>query len=200
MVYSARMAKLTSIDLPDATDKKGRKEIPTVNVLSTQGDIVKRYNEAADIAKQADAAMKELIPTLRQAGLEAVFEHNCSAASAKERISSVNLVDVKCDENGEPLRRQEPNGEITLLSWTKKDMKNDPKQVNVEFNRLRTVDNRIPNINNYAAFEVVAEFDASVFLVDGKFSKKRYDEFVEALDIVSKRHGVSNQCAVRKDD
>lgn len=183
------MAKLTSIDLPDATDKKGRKTIPTVKLVTPEGDVVKRYNEACDAATKAEATITELTPILRKAGLTEVFNTNCTAESTKDRISSVNIVDVKM---GVPEHKQEPNGEICMLTWTKKDVKNDAKAVETAFNALRTTEDKRPNVNNYVRWMPVASFDSSAFIVNDRFDEERYNEFNEAIALVAKRLGIDN--------
>src|SRR5512139_344992 len=171
------MAKLTSIDLPDVADNKAKNNIPSIPV---PGDVVTRYNEARDQVDKATEVMNELKPTLTEAGLQAVFEHNSAhAGDSKAQLSSVNLTD-------------EETGEVCMFSWTRKDLKNNPKQVEVEFNRLRTVDGKKANINDCAGFEVAAKFNTDVFMVDGKFSKARYEAFVLAIKAVADKFEVEN--------
>lgn len=178
LVYSCNMAKLTSIDLPDAAPKKSSKnDIKTVIV---EGDVVTRFNEARDQVDKATAVMTELRPTLIEAGLDAVFQHNSEHADEpKGLIASVNLTDPETSE-------------VCQFSWTRKYLKFDPKQAEEEFKRLRTKEGKIPNINNYIAYEVVANFDTKVFMVDGKFNKERYDAFMEALTDVAAKFEVDN--------
>ncbi len=190
------MAKLTGINLPDATDKKARKTIPTVALESDTGDVVKRYNEARDAKDQADALMKELAPTMLKAGVLAVFDNNCeNARDPKKIISSVNLVDKPLD--GAPYVPEDKQ-ELCMMSWTKKDLKNDPKMVEAQFARLRTTADKLANVNNYATFEPVAEFDGGVFMVGGKFNQERYDTIMEALNEVSEQLGVPNPLSCSK--
>ena len=170
------MAKLTSIDLPDADTKKSRSNIPSIPV---EGDTVTRYNDACDQIDKAEAVINELKPVLHEAGLQAVFTHNVEhGTDPKAILSSVNLTD---DE-----------GEVCQFSWTRKDLKNDAAQVDAEFKRLRTVDGKKADINACAGYEVVASFNAKVFMVDGKFNRERYDAFVEAMKDVSARFNVDN--------
>lgn len=176
IVYIGDMAKLTSIDLPDADSKKSRTNIPSISV---EGDTVTRYNDACDQIDKAEAVINELKPVLHEAGLQAVFTHNVEHASdPKAILSSVNLTDEE--------------GEVCQFSWTRKDLKNDAAQADAEFKRLRTVDGKKADINACAGYEVVAAFNAKVFMVDGKFSRERYDAFVEALKAVSTRFNVDN--------
>lgn len=179
------MAKLTSIDLPDADTKKSSNNIPTIEV---DGDTVTRYNEACDQMDKAEAVINELKPVLHEAGLQAVFEHNVEhAGQPKEIISSINLVDRREEGDEDEAERQK-----VQMSWTRKDLKNNAQQVEAEFKRLRTVDGKKADINLFAGYEVVAKFDAAVFMVDGKFNRERYDAFVEAMKEVSARFNVDN--------
>lgn len=182
------MAKLTSIDLPDLDDKKSKTTIPTVTV---PGDIVARYNEARDQMDKAEEVINELKPDLIEAGLQAVFEHNSAhAGNPKEIISSVNL-QAEADEDA-------AKAEVCMFSWTKKDLKNNYKQVDAEFKRLRTTDGKKADINEFAGFAVVAKFDTGVFMVDGKFDEKRYKAFMEALAAVAEKFEVENPLSCGK--
>lgn len=190
-VYIAsRMAKLTSIDIPDLDDKKSKTTIPTIVV---PGDIVARYNEARDQMDKAEEVINELKPSLVEAGLQAVFEHNTAhAGNPKEIISSVNLqAEPDADDASAPV-------EVCMFSWTKKDLKNNAKQVEAEFNRLRTVDGKKANVNEFAGFEVVAKFDTSVFMVDGKFSNERYQAFMKAIAQVAAKFEVDSPLSCGK--
>lgn len=177
------MAKLADIDLPVADAKKAKSNIKSVPV---EGDIVTRFNEARDQIDKATELINELKPDLHEAGLQAVFEHNVEHADdPKQIISSVNLLD-------------ESNGEIVQFSWSRKNLKNDPKQVVAEFKGVRRVDGKKADINEYAAYAVVAKFDDKVFIVDGKFSQTRYDAFMAALDTVSAKLKVENPLSCGK--
>jgi hypothetical protein len=191
------MAKLTSIDIPDVADKKAKNNIPTVYV---PGDVVTRYNEARDQVDKATEVMNELKPTLIEAGLQAVFEHNSEhAGDSKAQISSVNLMDGLPDEDEADAKAlADALKEVCMFSWTRKDLKNNPKQVEAEFNRLRKLDGKKANINDYAGFEIVAKFDTEVFMVDGKFSRARYDAFVEAITAVAEKFEVANPLSCGK--
>jgi len=183
------MAKLTSIDLPEVAAKKAASTIPTIYV---HGDTVARYNEARDQVDKATEVMNELKPTLIDEGLQAVFDHNSQhAGDSKAQISSVNLMDRLPDEDEADGRSvAEALKEVCMFSWLRKDLKNNPKQVEAEFNRLRKVDGKKANINDYAGYEVVAQFNTDVFMVDGKFNKERYVAFITALKEVSEQFEV----------
>jgi hypothetical protein len=189
-VYVSLMAKLTSIGLPDAASKKAKVKIPTVFVL---GDVVTRFNEARDQVDKATEVMTELKPTLIEAGLQAVFEHNIKHADdSKAQISSVNLMDKPPEEDTEAKALADSLKQTCMFSWTRKDLKNDFNQVDAEFKRLRTVDGKRTNVNDYVVFMPVADFDSSVFMVDGKFSEERYTAFMNALNEVSAKFEVDN--------
>lgn len=171
------MAKLADISLPDAAPTKARSTIKTVAV---SGDVVTRFNEARDQIDKATEVINELKPTLVDEGLDAVFQHNCEhAADPKAIISSVNLTD-------------EETGEVCQFTWSRKNLKNNAKQVDAEFKRVRTVDGKKADINAYAGYEVVAAFDTDVFMVEGQFNRERYDAFMAALDAVSATFQVTN--------
>jgi hypothetical protein len=177
------MAKLATIDLPAADAQKSPVNIP---VIPVKGDVVTRYTEAADTSKNANEVMARLKPALLDAGVEAVFAHNIAhGAEPKEQISTVKLLDEK-------------TGEALLCSWSVKNMKNDPKQVEAEFKTLRQTDGRKANINDYVAEVPVASFDSSVFIVNGEFSMARYADFMRSLEAVAAAHGVANPLSCAK--
>ncbi len=165
------MAKLLTLDVAGVTSKKAAKsKLKTVPVA---GDVVTRYNEARDQMDKAEEVINELKPTLIEAGLEAVFNHNHEhAGDSKSMVSSVNLSDAK-------------SGEACMFSWTRKNSANDPKQVEAEFKLLRMVDGKKADINQFCGFELVPKFDGGVFMEDGKFSKSRYEAFVKAIKAVA---------------
>jgi len=182
------MAKLTSINIPDVADKKAKTTIPTVFV---DGDTVTRFNEARDQVDKATEVMNELKPVLQEAGLLAVFTHNCEHADdPKAILSSVNLMD-KADEETTPT-------EVCMFSWTKKNMGNNAKAVEAEFARTLTADGKKANVNNYVGYEIAASFDTAVFMVNGKFNQERYEAFMEALTAVSERFEVANPLSCGK--
>lgn len=191
------MAKLKTLDIPDLADKKAKTKIPTVLV---PGDSVARYNEAKTLVDKGTATMNELKPALQQAGLLAVFTNNCeNAADPDSRISSVNLMDRLPDEDeATAATLADALKEVVQFSWTRKDVANNAKQVEAEFNRILTTEGKKANINNYAGYEVVASFDTSVFMVDGKFNQERYDAFMTALSEVSEKFEVTNPLSCGK--
>lgn len=177
------MAKLADIDLPEADAKKAKTTIKTVPV---PGDIVTRFNEARDQIDKATEVINELKPDLHDAGLQAVFTHNVEHADdPKQIISSVNLLDSA-------------SGEIVQFSWSRKNLKNDPKQVSTEFKGIRRTDGKKADINDYAAYAPVTKFDEKVFIVDGKFSQQRYDAFMAALNTVAAKFKVENPLSCGK--
>lgn len=192
------MAKLNDISIPTVPEIKGKGTIPVVYVPD---GIVSQYNEAKGQVDANNKIMERLKPTLQKIGLEAVFEHNCAHADeAKAQISSVNLMD-RLPEGMDITTGTVTDAlkEVCMFTWTTKDTANDPKKVVEEFNRVLTVEGKKANINNYAAYEVVASFDTSVFKgANGKFSQERYDAYMEALVEVSTRFGVENPLSCGK--
>jgi hypothetical protein len=174
------MAKLNDINLPETDSKKARTNITTITV---RGDIVTRFNEARDAIKQAEAVVDMLKPELVDAGLEAVFENNCQPDKAV--ISSVNLADTE-------------TGQTVQFTWTRKNLKCSKPSVTEAFSVLRTVEGKKANINDYVYYVTVAEFDGSVFMVNGKFNEERYAAFVNALQDVSDQFGVANPLSCGK--
>lgn len=169
------MAKLIEIALPEA-DAKSRSNIQAVAI---EGDAVTRFNDARDQIDKATEVINEIQPVLREAGLKAVFTHNCEhAVEPKALISSVNLTD---DE-----------GEVVQFSWTKKDLKNNSKAVSAEFDRVRNLQGKKVDKNAYVGYEVAATFDTDVFMVSGTFNMERYEAFMTALNEVSAVYQVPN--------
>ena len=183
------MAKLKTIDIPDVVETKSKSKIPTLYV---DGDkVVSRYNEAKTALDAATATMNELKPVLYEAGMEAVFKHNCeNAADPNKIISSVNLKDKMPDDEQEIAEAAAALQEVCMFTWTKKDTACDPVQVVAEFETIVTLEGKKANINNYVSYEVVAKFDTSVFSVNGKFNQERYDAYITALKEVSEKFEV----------
>ena len=184
------MAKLKTIDLPDAVETKSKSKIPTLYV---DGDtVVARYNQAKSDLDAATATMNELKPTLYEAGMAAVFKHNCeNAADPSKLISSVNLKDKMPDDEQEIADAAAALQEVCMFTWTKKDVACDPKQVAAEFDTIMTVEGKKANINNYVEYEVVAAFNTDVFKVNGKFNEERYNAYMAALKEVSEKFEVA---------
>ena len=178
------MAKLNVIDLPDVDGGKStRKQIIAVPV---PGDIITRYNEACDSVKEAQKVIDRLKPDLIDAGLDYVFEHNHNCANDPDaQISSVNLLD-------------ERTGEVCQFSWLKKNLKLNAKAITAEFKDLYTESGKRVNINDYINYVPVAEFDASVFVKEGKFSTEIYEAFAEALAALAEKYNVANPLTVGK--
>ena len=189
------MAKLIDVDIPDVADKKAKTTIPTVYV---HGDAVARYNEARELVDKGTVTMNELKPTLLEAGIAAVFEHNCAHAGDTEAlISSVKLMD-KLPDDADAIAPTLALKEAVMCTWTKKNGSSDASAVEAEFKHILTTAGKKPNVNNYYGFELVGTFDTSVFKMGGKFSQERYDAFVAALQEVSDTFGVDNPLSCAK--
>lgn len=180
------MSKITNIDLPDKDSKKSTTSIPSVVV---PGDIVSRYNDARDQVDRATEVMDELKPTLIEAGLQAVFEHNSQhPGDSKNQINSVSLQDATDPESVE----------VCMFSWTRKNLKNDPKQVEAEFKRLKTLQGKKVDVNDHVAYVPVVTFDSAALVVDGEFSRLHYRAFENAIAKVAKELGIENPFTVTK--
>lgn len=165
--------KIIAIDLPDAETAAAA---TTVMSHPIEGNKVTRFNEARDAIKLATETINELRPDLLKVGMQVVFEYNCDNATP---VSSVNLTEDK-------------TGEIVQFSWSKKNNKNNHKQVATQFEAIRNVDGKKVNVNDYTHWVPVADFDVSVFMVKDEFDKERYAAYMEALEEVSTRFGVKN--------
>jgi len=179
------MAKLKDISvLETAKPKKKGKEVAT---LTFEGDMARRYNEAADQIATALAVQKELAPLLIDAGCQYVFETNCVPGA--KPINSVNLVDDSLS--------------TVMVTWTRKPKAMDAEAVEAFFEGRQTLAKKLANVNDYAAFVPVAAFDAKVFMVldtkgKPKFSQARYDAFNTAMLQVAEQFEVTNPLSCSK--
>jgi len=164
-------------------DKKGN--LTTENIVEMESDVVTRFVEVQKCLKQAEAAAQSLRPELEKTGVKAVFEHNSENPTTP--IQSVNLVS-KGDDTSK-----------VMFSWTKKTLGiKDAKMVQELFSRIRTKDGKRVNINDHVFFDVDASFDTGVFFVDGKFSEKRYNVFMQAIGEVAEKLEVPNPLSCGK--
>jgi len=176
------MAKIKDLPLPEAQPKKSKKQVPEFKV---SGDIVTRYNEACDQSVRAQLVMEELAPELKDLGRDFVFRHNCQKADdTKAQISSVNLVD---DE-----------GEQCQFTWKRANKVCVPALVEAFFKKVFTRTGKLANVNFYASWKPKAQFDADVFMVDGKFDQERYDAFLDALKDTAAKLQVANPLTCTK--
>jgi hypothetical protein len=180
------MAAIKELGIPVSEKKttRARKEIPTLQV---KGDIVRRFNEARDQIKNAEAVISELGPALKEAGLEYAFRHNVDHnTDEKAQISSVKLEEF--DTKKDALE----SAERVMFTWSKRNLKLDASQVQAFFDQIKTVAGKKADVNNYAAWVVKVDFDISVFNnAAGKFDPKRYTKFYTALEAVAKELGVN---------
>jgi hypothetical protein len=163
--------------------KKGASDIQTIPV---KGTVVSRYAKACDEMKQAEATMQELAGQLQEAGVAYVFKQNIQAhGQPMLMISSVNLV----DKDSEAV----PEGTVDRVqfSWSRKNLKNDPKQVKAVFESIRTIADEPVKTGDYVEDVVVCAFDTKVFLTkndkgEAKFDEKKYLAFTKAIAEVAK--------------
>ena len=128
------MAKSVLDTIESEPQKKGKSDIQTIPV---KGTTVSRYAQACDDKKQAEKTMKELVPLLQEAGVEFVFTQNAAREGRpQEMISSVNLVDKASASAAEG------TVDRVQFSWTRRDLKSDPKQVKSFFGMIRTTKGR----------------------------------------------------------
>lgn len=179
--------------IKEKSSKRPAKNIP---VIELDGDVVQRYNDAKDQIEKAQKVVDALAPTLTEAGLRGVFEHNiANNADVTKQISSVRLRDKALVPQDEAAVV-----ESVLFSFTKTPKKFDSSRVEVFFENLKTTSGDKAKREDYASWYVGTEFDVSVFLdpVSKKFSQERYAEFVKALDKVAKKLKVSNPLSTHK--
>lgn len=159
-----------------------------IPIVKVEGDTMKRYNEAAQAMKEAEATLKDLRPILCAEALERIFGHNCDV-NCLQPLTSVKLQDVTYDEN---LREgdvgYEINGEVTRVSFTAKYNSCDTASVEAVFAEIATsAPERGIDINHYVAETLKADFDDKVFLdKDGNFDKAVYDKFRVAIERVAR--------------
>ncbi len=138
---------------------KSKSDIPIIHV---EGDLIKRYNDTKKTMDEAEAALKEMRPTVLDDALPAIYAHNCDPNCLKP-ISSVKLED---DE-----------GELACVQCQNSYSAVDPEPVEALFEKLGV------DINEYVAEKLVAKFDSSVFTDgDGNFDKKIYEKFRVAIE------------------
>lgn len=173
------MAKqLVDIDLPETSSSKKSE----ISIIPAKGDAVRRYNEAYDKLKDAEAVMKELRGELMDQGLEHIFQHNSDHADAPDQhIQSVRL---QCVDPKDP-----DNTETLTVTWTKKSLKTVAERVKSWFGPAKTKAGKGADITQYAEWVVSASFDTDIFLdpKTGKFDTERYAAVQEALSDVAKR-------------
>ena len=181
------MAKSSVLDkIEYQTPTKGKSDIQTIPV---KGTVVSRYAQACDDMKTAQASIKALAPQLQEAGINYVFEQNIKhGGQPTEMVSSVNLVDK--DSADKP----EETVDRVQFSWSRKNLKNDPKQVKAAFETLRDRDGQPVKVEDYCEDKVVCDFDTKVFLTkkdgEAKFDPEKYRAFMEAIEAVAKKFKV----------
>ncbi len=189
------MPKLT--DIKGVQEKKAKKpgrDVPSVQISPELFGKVAAYNAAADAAKAAHAKMKELMPELTAEGLVCVFETNVvHADDPKQQIKSVNLTEPKTSGSA-------GNPEALQFTWTTKPLKLDEKAVKGFFARLVPDFGTTVDINDYAEWVLVADFDKKVFQNDkGRFDQGRFDKFLAKIQEAADELGVDNPLTLSKD-
>jgi hypothetical protein len=191
---------LAEIDLPEAKPKSSKKEIPVVPVA---GDTVRRYNQAYDAFKEADATMKELRAELITQGLTYIFEHNIAHADSPDaQIQSVRLANMECEPRDNPLHPLAPQAEepeVLTVTWTKKALKMAKDVVTNWFTTARNKAGNLVNLNRYTEYEVEATFNTAIFYdAKGRFSVNRYNQVVDALKEVAEQLGAEHPLSCSK--
>jgi hypothetical protein len=187
------MPKLNDIKgIAEKPAKKSAKQVPVKVVAGELIGKVAKYNAAADRAKAAQAEMTEIAPVLQAEGLEYVFEHNCACRdNTKLQIKSVNLTEPVAGD-AEPEKLQ--------FTWTSRAGKCNRDVVKAHFDGLTTLAGTPADMNKYADYVVVAEFDKEVFVdAKGKFMQVRFDRFKKAMDAVSAELGIENPLTFYKE-
>lgn len=171
----------------------GKKTAGTLGVVELPGDDVKKFNEAKRAMAEAEVTIKEIGPRIQAAGLEAIFQHNCSPDTL-EPIKSVKVQGMEVDpENpkGDPIP-----GAICRVSFTSKYNNCDAGQVDATFAAFEPVgDPPMPrDINDYVVETVAAKFDDTIWLnPDGSFNKAIYDKFRIAIERVANELGIKDE-------
>lgn len=172
------MAKLKTLDLPETSAPSA--EPPVVTVA---GSSVADYAKASEEMTRAKKTLERLRPDLLKAGLQAIFEHNCACSEVPEQQvqSAVLLAGADASKR-------------VRCTWTRKDSAPTVPAAELEqhFETLETRAGTVPNVNRYVAYVPQAAFDTSVFMVGGTFNQERYNDFMAALDTVSRKHKVEN--------
>lgn len=190
------MPTKTSEPTAQIKEKKSTRSTKNIPIIELEGDAVKRFNEAKDQIAAAQKIIDALTPTLQEAGIKAVFKHNCrEREDVTLQISSVKIQDEreKPAEEGEVV-------ETVMFSWTRTPKKCDSKRVEAFFEGLKTNDNQPAVRANYATWMIGAEFNTDVFVdpATKKFDPTRYEAFVKALETVSKKFKVANPLSTYK--
>jgi len=162
-----------------------------IEVLQIDGNEVAQFCLAGEQEKAAKALKGELRPAVLEVALPHIIETNCAAATAKDRVKSVKLM----DSTGSVLR-------VTFKSVYSAVDKEAALAAFDELNELRKQDSQEPvfaDLGKYATETLVASFDSKAFLNDsGDFDKPKYDKYREAIEKVAKALG--QQCPLTAKD
>jgi hypothetical protein len=139
-------------------------------VAQVEGDIVRRYNLACDNLKTAEAAKKELEPSIKLPGLDLVINTNLKACATP--IGSVEVTDE--------------TGATTMVTLKDAYGAVDADAVSAVFSGLKL------NVNDFVFETIEAKFDSSVFFVDGCFNQERFNAFKKAIEDTATKFKVAN--------
>ena len=212
VAYSLTMAKRTT-GLETLDEVKPKKAASTVKVVTLPGvtegspeaekfpslvefadeGIVAAYVRSAKALKDAKATLEQIEPYLKANGVEHVFKTNADETNPKARISSVRFADPL--EDG--VVAVSPDTVMVTVQDSYPAF--DREQVEATLAGMTTVEGEPAKVDNYLDWEVVADFDTSVFNgSNGKFDKARYDAFVEAIQKVADKLKVENPLSCGK--
>jgi hypothetical protein len=180
---------IKDISAPVATAKKSKTEMPSVtltasvSIVDDKGErtaqLLTEFNKARAAYKLAESQMKELEPSVKEAGVREWIKVN-SANAPGEPITSIKLVDL--------------NGSETRLTGMDKYPIADPEPVEALFDDVLKAD-----ANDFVQFTLKASFDSKVFLnKNGNFDQRIYDAFKVAIDATAKKLGVASPLSTVK--
>lgn len=135
-----------------------------VPIVKVEGNVVRKYNRAKEVADRAELAQKQQRPLLLDAALPEFYRLRCGGLD----ISSVKLEDS--------------SGEVATVSFTSKYSAVDTEKAEGLFTQLDA------DINAYVVQNLSASFDSSVFSTSsGKFRRDVYEAFYDACQQVAEK-------------
>lgn len=140
--------------------------------------------------------MAEIAPTLIAEGLDFVFTHNCDCREdTKKQVKSVNLTEPRTEDLA-----SDEAPEAVQFSWSTRAGKCDAEVVKAHFTGLVGTDAKPVDVNKYAEWVIVSDFDKKALLDSkGKFMQARFDKFKKALDAVAEELGIENPLTFYKE-
>lgn len=165
--------------------KKAAKSDSKIPVVAVADSTVQAYNSAVDAYKKAEENLDAIKPIVKQLGLTALCETNCSKGNNfLEHVSSVILKDS--------------TGASCRVTNQKHSPKMDAEAVQAFFKSQRVEDGRPADVNKYVRYDVKVELSPEAFLVNEKFDQKRFDTFQAAMQIVADELGIANPLTFSK--